>query len=132
MGLFRRTQAVAPQERRTTARYAVDCPATLKMLGGDRVGRLSDLSDAGARLETNNPPSEGVSGLLSWNGHEHFGKIVWANDKSCGIIFERPIPMHIVEETVEQVEVQTGPVANFGKIPLGQKRSRRASLVSED
>ena len=131
MGLFRRNQAVAQKERRAAPRFAVDCAATLKMLGGDREGRLSDLSEDGARLETSNPPTEGVSGLLFWNGHEHFGKIVWANDKSCGIVFERPIPLAVVEDTVETVEVQTGPVANFGKIPLGQKRSRRASLLSE-
>lgn len=130
MGLFRKNQAVQPRERRTATRHNVDCPATLKMLGGDREGRLSDLSEAGARLETANPPAEGVSGLLSWNGHEHFGKIVWANERSCGIVFERPIPLSVVEETVETLEIPTGPVANFGNIPLGQKRSRRASLVS--
>ena len=132
MGLFRKNQVVQPKERRTSARYSVDCAATLKMLGGDRKGRLSDLSEAGARLETADPPTEGVSGLLSWNGHEHFGKIVWANEKSCGIVFERPIPLAVVEETIETVEAPTGPVANFGNIPLGQRRSRRTSLVSGD
>ena len=131
MGLFRRNQVAKQQDRRVATRYSVDCAATLKMLGGDRHGRLSDLSEAGARLDTPNPPSDGVSGLLSWNGHEHFGKVVWANERSCGLVFERPLPQSVIEETVDTVEAPSGPVAKFGNIPLGQRRSRRATLVSE-
>ena len=129
MALFQRLPTINSDERRTVQRYKVDCPARLKMLGGDRDGRLSDLSEAGARFETGNPPSEGVSGLLSWNDHEYFGKIVWANENSCGIVFERPIPGSVVEETCEVIHVQSGPVANFGNIPVAA-RGRRASLVS--
>ena len=131
MALFQRLPQTNQDERRTVQRYTVDCPAQLKMLGGNREGRLSDLSEAGARLETSNPPQEGVSGLLAWGDHEFFGKIVWANDNSCGIIFERPIPLSVVEQTCEVVEVQSGPVANFGNIPVAS-RGRRASLVSRD
>ncbi|MBX7540370.1 PilZ domain-containing protein [Qipengyuania sphaerica] len=118
-------------ERRTVQRYTVDCPAKLKMLGGDREGRLSDLSEAGARFETGNPPQEGVSGLLAWGDYEFFGKIVWVNENSCGIVFERPIPFAVVEQTCEIVQTQAGPVANFGNIPVAS-RGRRASLVSRD
>ena len=131
MALFQRLPQTNQDERRTVQRYTVDCPAQLKMLGGNRDGRLSDLSEAGARFETSNPPQEGVSGLLAWGDHEFFGKIVWANDNSCGIIFERPIPLSVVEQTCEVVEVQSGPVANFGNIPVAS-RGRRASLVSRD
>ena len=131
MALFQRLPQTSQEERRTVQRYTVDCPAQLKMLGGNRDGRLSDLSEAGARFETSNPPQEGVSGLLAWGDHEFFGKIVWANDNSCGIIFERPIPLSVVEQTCEVVEVQSGPVANFGNIPVAS-RGRRASLVSRD
>ena len=131
MALFQRLPHTNQDERRTVQRYTVDCPAQLKMLGGNRDGRLSDLSEAGARFETSNPPQEGVSGLLAWGDHEFFGKIVWANDNSCGIIFERPIPLSVVEQTCEVIEVQSGPVANFGNIPVAS-RGRRASLVSRD
>lgn len=129
MALFQKLPTMNAEERRTVQRYSVDCAAKLKMLGGDREGRLSDLSEAGARFETENPPHEGVSGLLAWRGHEYFGKVVWANEKSCGLVFERPIPHRIVAETCKVVEVQSGPVANFGNIPVA-KRGRRASLVS--
>ena len=131
MALFQKLPTNTNEERRTVQRYTVDCPAKLKMLGGDREGRLSDLSEAGARLETIAPPQEGVSGLLSWGDYEFFGKIVWANENSCGIVFERPIPLSVVEQTCEVVEVQSGPVANFGNIPVAS-RGRRASLVSRD
>ena len=131
MALFQRLPHTNQDERRTVQRYTVDCPAQLKMLGGNRDGRLSDLSEAGARFETSNPPQEGVSGLLAWGDHEFFGKIVWANDNSCGIIFERPIPLSVVEQTCEVVEAQSGRVANFGNIPVAS-RGRRASLVSRD
>lgn len=111
-------------------RMAVDCRAHLKMLGGEREGRLSDLSEAGARFESPNPPSEGVTGMLSWNGHEHFGRIVWANEHSCGLIFERPIPLSVVAETAQSADLPNGPVAKFGNIPLAP-RGRRG-LVAPD
>lgn len=119
-----------PVERRVAHRHTVDCKARLKMLGGDREGRLSDLSEMGARFDTSNPPSEGVTCLLSWNGHEYFGKIVWTNENSCGLIFERPIPLSVVSETVQAVDLPTGPIANFGNIPIAP-RGRRG-LVSTD
>lgn len=131
MALFQKSSALKQGERRAVQRYTVDCAAKLKMPGGDRKGRLSDLSEAGARFDTQDPPQKGVSGLLAWGDHEFFGKIAWANENSCGMIFERPIPTSIVESTCEIVEVQAGPVANFGNIPVA-KRGRRASIVSRD
>ncbi|EDL50601.1 PilZ domain-containing protein [Erythrobacter sp. SD-21] len=131
MALFQRLPQTSQEERRTVQRYTVDCPAQLKMLGGNRDGRLSDLSEAGARFETANPPQEGVSGLIAWGDHEFFGKIVWTNENSCGLVFERRIPLSVVEASCEVVEVQSGPVANFGNIPVAT-RGRRASLVSRD
>ena len=131
MALFQRLPTTQQDERRTVQRYTVDCPARLKMLGGDREGRLSDLSEAGARFDTANPPQEGVSGLLAWGNYEFFGKVVWANENSCGLLFERQIPVSVVESTCDIVEVQSGPVAKFGNIPVAA-RGRRASLVSRD
>ncbi|MDG6079662.1 PilZ domain-containing protein [Erythrobacter litoralis] len=134
MALFRRKTAVVDMpERRMAKRRSVDCPARLKMLGGDKHGRLTDLSEAGARFDTTDPPCEGVSGLLEWNNHEYFGKIVWANEHGCGVVFERPIPHSVVDKTVgaAAADPPQGPVANFGKIPMGQKRGRRTVFVPE-
>ena len=131
MALFQKLPVSNPEERRSVQRYTVDCPARLKMLGGDREGRLSDLSEAGARFDTAKPPQEGVSGLLAWGNFEYFGKVVWANENSCGMVFERPIPLSVVEQTRNIVETHGGPVANFGNIPVAA-RGRRASLVARE
>ena len=110
-------------------RHPCDCPARLTLLGGDCEGRLADLSEIGARFDTAKPPAEGVSGLLSWNGHEFFGKVAWANDDCCGVVFERPIPMAVLQETVQRVDKPSGPVADFGNIPIAP-RGRRGLIAS--
>ncbi|WP_345725624.1 PilZ domain-containing protein [Qipengyuania proteolytica] len=131
MGLFQRRQVAQQSDRRIARRYAVDCAARLQLLGGEREGRLRDLSVDGAQLEAVDPPMEGVSGLLTWADQEHFCKVVWVKGSCCGLVFERSIPPSIVERTVEPVEIESGPVANFSNIPLGQKRSRRAAFLSD-
>lgn len=135
MALFGRRTAVAQQpERRLAKRRTVDCAARLKLLGGEREGRLSDLSEAGARFDTPDPPAKDMSGLLVWHDHAFFGKVVWAKDDSCGIVFERPIPHGIVEQTIAAAgpaHVPLGPVARFGQIPLGQKRGRGHLAIVE-
>ncbi|WP_171032996.1 PilZ domain-containing protein [Qipengyuania marisflavi] len=130
MALFHKTSFDPETDRRSVRRWVVDCEAALKMLGGDRLGRLSDLSETGARLELDQPPAQGASGLLVWSDQEHFCKIIWVKQTSCGVLFERQIARSVVEATAKAVDVPTGPVADFSNIPLGQKRSRRASLVS--
>ena len=131
VALFQRKQVASQSERRTSRRHAVDCPASLRLLGGERYGRLSDLSLDGACFEAEDLPTSGISGLLVWGDQEHWCKVVWSRDGSCGLVFERSIAQAVVDATVQTVEVETGPVANFSNIPLGQKRSRRAFLVSE-
>ena len=131
VALFQRKQVASQSERRTSRRHAVDCPASLRLLGGERCGLLSDLSLDGACFETDDLPASGISGLLVWGDQEHWCKVVWSRDGSCGLVFERSIAQAVVDATVQTVEVETGPVANFSNIPLGQKRSRRAFLVSE-
>ena len=129
VALFQKIPLAGSEERRMVQRHSVDCPAKLKMLGGDRDGRLSDLSEAGARFDTTTPPKYGTTGLLSWGSHEFFGKVVWSNDGSCGFVFERPIAHAVVHETVDIIEVESGPVAKFSNIPVAP-RGRRAGLVS--
>lgn len=136
MALFGRNTAIAQApERRLAKRRPVDCPARLKLLGGERDGRLSDLSEAGARFDTSDPPGADVSGLLMWNDHAFFGKVVWAKEGSCGIVFERPVPAGIVDQTIAvaaaPADAPQGPVARFGNIPLGQKRGRGGFRVVE-
>ena len=112
-----------PVERRRFRRYTVDQPAQLRLIGGDRSGRLSDLSETGARFETASPPIEGVSGLLVWRDQEQGCTVIWASEGRCGIRFDRPIPKRVVDESVLITPGKPCSDANFGKIPFGQKRS---------
>lgn len=118
-----------PVERRSVRRWIVDCEARLRMAGGERAGRLTDLSESGAQFETESPPPVGASGMFGWGEHEVFCKVAWSKPASCGLAFERAIAPWIVEATAHGVEESSTPVANFGRIPLGEKRSRRQALV---
>ena len=129
VALFQRKQVANQSERRTSRRHSVDCPASLRLLGGERCGRLSDLSLDGACFEAGDLPASGISGLLVWGDQEHWCKVVWSRDGSCGLVFERSIAQAVVDATVQTIEVETGPMANFSNIPLGQKRSRRSFLA---
>ena len=120
------TAAVQP-DRRVARRYVVDCPARMAMAGGERDGRLTDLSESGARLETTQPPVAGTTGFLRWGKEEHYCKVIWSDDGRCGLQFERPVALSVVEATCSHVEVSLKPVATLGRIPLGQRRSRVAS-----
>lgn len=123
-----RTAEVQP-DRRLARRYIVDCPARLTMAGGDRDGRLTDLSEHGARLATEAPPAAGATGFLRWEGEEHYCKVIWTANGRCGLQFERPIQTGLVEKTCSHVEVTLRPVAALGRIPLGQRRSGRVATV---
>jgi len=128
MGFFRAHAAAQQVERRSSARYRVDCPAQLRMPMGDRKGWLYDISQDGARFTTSNPPPAGTSGLLEWGVHEVFGKIIWSNGEGCGIEFERPIARELIEGMAARAAAPTGPVAKFGNIPVAPKGRR--TLVS--
>lgn len=120
------------EERRTVRRWTVDCEAWLRLVGGVFRGRLTDLSEKGARFACETLPIVGARAMINFSDQEHFGKIVWASDGQCGLLFERPIPASVVQACSIETEIELGPVARFGNIPLGQKRSRRLSLVSDE
>lgn len=101
----------------------VECPAELHLIGSIRAGKLSDLSVTGARFQTGEPPQAGLSGMLKWQTHEAFCKVVWSVGELCGLAFDRPLKRALIDRTLEH-EARTAPVAAVGNIPLGQKRSR--------
>ena len=70
--------------------------------------------------------------ILCWADEEQFCKVLWANEKACGLVFDRPISLDVLQRTAEMVEEDGGPVANLDRIPLAQKRSRRLRLVGSD
>ena len=117
-----------PLERRALGRAQTDCPVRLQTPGGDWHGRLWDLSEAGARVQIENPPAEGVIALLKWNANEVFCRVRWSRDNMCGVAFERPIPRSVVAETIGDAPVDHGPAARVANIPIGRRRARLTSV----
>ena len=130
MSLFEARVKAAQVERRRSARFTVDIPAFLRTISGDRPCRMANISDNGAKLETASPPREGVTGWLVLGSQEIFCKVIWANHEACGIEFERTLSEDALVG-IAGVEVQSGPVANTGKIQMGRRRGGRLVSVSE-
>ena len=126
--VFGRATASVPPERRANPRTEVSCAARLRTSFGDREGSLSDLSISGARFHTPNPPKEGSTALLEWETHDAMCRVVWTRGDVCGLLFDRPIPRHVVDKCAP-ASVSAEPPAEVGKIPLGQRSSLRAVLV---
>ena len=124
MAIYTAGFAEVPIERRLTERSPVECRAQLHLTIGIRVGVLLDLSESGARIQTDSPPRVGTTALLKWETHEAFCKVMWAKDDMCGVAFDRPLKQTMLLETLQQNSRPAGPIAAVGNIPLGQKRSR--------
>lgn len=126
--VFGRATATIPTERRANPRTQVSCAARLRTSFGDREGTLSDLSISGARFHTPDPPKEGSTALLEWESYDAMCRVVWVRNGVCGLLFDRPIPRHVVDKSAPAA-TSTEPPAEVGKIPLGQRSSLRAVLV---
>ena len=85
---------------------------------------MLDLSERGARVQVDNPPRMGASVVLEWMCYDAMCKVAWATEDMCGLMFEKPISPVRVFEVQQHREDFSGPVAEVGNIPLGQKRSR--------
>jgi len=121
-------QAQLPIERRAVGRARTDCSVRLRTPGGDWHGRLWDLSEAGARVQVECPPAQGVMCLIGWLSNELFCRVVWSADDMCGVLFERPVSRAVVLETLGELEPEpeapSGPAANVVNIPVGRRRGR--------
>ena len=121
-GFFKGKDGAVHIDRRASVRSRVDCAAQLRMPGGDRMGRLIDISDKGARLRLADPPRVGASALLQWGSHEFFCEVAWANECTCGVFFEKPLRREVLVETTSASKGETVPVADPKQIPVGKKR----------
>ena len=128
MSFLEARRRAAQVERRRSARLTIDIPVTFRTISGDRECRMANISDSGAKLETEAPPRTGVSGWLVMGTQEIYCSVIWANDNACGVEFERSIAQDtLIAITGNQVQ-QNAPVANAGNIQMGRRRGGR--LVS--
>ncbi|WP_375290152.1 PilZ domain-containing protein [Qipengyuania sp.] len=109
-------------DRRAYQRLTVDCHAQLVLPSGERAGRISDLSESGARFETEKPPLAGTSARLLWGDQDRPCRVMWSSDGRCGLHFDRPIDNTIVARTASG---EQGAQGRFGRV-IGQSSSLRA------
>lgn len=88
---------------------------------------MANISDNGAKLETESPPAQGVSGMLILGDDEIYCTVIWSNDEACGVEFERSIGVAALSEIAGEQLQKGGPVANCNNIQMGRKRG---ALVS--
>lgn len=122
MSFLEARRQAAQQERRRSARFTIDIPVTLRTISGNRECRMANISDNGAKLETDTPPREGVSGWLIMGGEEIYCTVIWSKDGACGIEFERSLSEDKLVEIAGEQVTETVPVANRGNIQMGRKR----------
>ncbi|KRA84242.1 PilZ domain-containing protein [Altererythrobacter sp. Root672] len=127
MGQEQANSAADWVERRGSERVPVSGVVHLQTAGGDWRGIICDLSETGARVEISSPPPVGATALLKWDGLELFSRIVWIKDDCCGVMFDKPISVTVVENARGEDTARTGPPANPGNIPFGKKRRRIGS-----
>lgn len=120
-------QQVVQTERRRSSRLLVEIPVGFRTVSGLRECSLSNISDAGAMLETEHPPAQGTGGWLVMGEDEVYCTVVWSSDATCGIEFERGLASAQLDQIVGEQARELGPAANRGNIQMGRKRS---SLVS--
>jgi hypothetical protein len=115
-------------ERRRTIRVMVEIPVGFKTVSGVRECNVANISDNGARLEMLDPPAEGVSGWLILHDAEIYCRVIWADQRGCGVEFERNLGDYTLRQIASGQE-RDGPIVNKGRIQAGRKRS---GLVSSD
>ena len=122
MSFLESRQQAAQSERRRSARFTIDIPVVLRTVTGDRSCRMENISDKGAKLETDNAPNEGVSCWLLLGEEEIYCKVIWSSENACGIEFDRAIGENRLLAITGAKAKPTKPIANAGNIQMGRKR----------
>ncbi len=101
----------------------VDIPVHLRTVSGSRECRLTNVSDAGAKLELGNPPTVGVCGWIVIGEDEIYCTVVWSTEGACGIEFENILRSDMMTRIAGVELGPVGPAANRSNIAIGRKRT---------
>lgn len=116
-------QQAAQIERRRSGRLLIEIPVGFRTVSGLRQCNMANISDTGAMLEMDRPPVVGISGWLVMGEEELYCTIVWTNERSCGVEFERALGSQALDKIAGKQTRESGPAANRGRIPMGRKRT---------
>lgn len=97
--------------RRRDSRLRVGVPAQIITLHGQFSASLADLSQSGAHIRTRGDLVRGEELVVTWLGFEAFGSVVWAVAGEAGLEFDEPLPVPILLQTREQVDMGLAPSA---------------------
>ena len=97
--------------RRRDSRLRVGVPAQIITLHSQFTASLADLSQSGAHVRTAGKLTRGEELVITWLGFEAFGTVVWAALGEAGLEFDEPLPVPILLQTREQVDLGLAPSA---------------------
>jgi hypothetical protein len=132
LGAFEDDSGTPREERRVALRNRINLPARLRTTSDTAAAWLADISELGAGLGLNGPPPVGTPTVLMWSSYEVFATVVWANEDSCGLMFDVPISREIVLEAMREGALKNDRSAETSRIALGRKREsliRRSALT---
>ncbi|MDN3646248.1 PilZ domain-containing protein [Pontixanthobacter aestiaquae] len=124
------TQGQAASPRRNTSRLLTCLPGKLTTMYGSEDILLFDLSLTGAKIGLNEKRKVeetlriGLDAVLTWEGHETFGQLMWTAKDSVGIQFEESIGTKALMATRAQHDAM---VANGGLETYSEHLSQDAA-----
>lgn len=105
------TQGITTLGKRRDSRLRLALPARMVTLQGYSSVVMADLSQSGARvrLKEGELLKPGSQAMLSWLGFEAFGTIVWCRYGHAGMEFDELLPVDILLDTREKVDLGLAP-----------------------
>ena len=123
LGVFENANGQVQEDRRVVLRSRINIAARVHTPDGAQSVWLADLSEHGGGISLRNPPVVGIQGVLRWGPYEIFFTVAWANDDSCGVMFDVPISHEIVLEAMRKCGLKSDRSAEPSRIALGLKRA---------
>ncbi len=110
-------------DRRVALRNRINLAARLRIDRSLHSVWLADLSENGAGLSMDDPPSVGKAAVLEWSSYKVGSTVAWASEDACGLLFEMPISSEIVLEAIREGALKNDRSAETTRIALGRKRA---------
>jgi hypothetical protein len=95
--------------RRSAAREPFPFLAVLSTVTHNHHVVLEDISRDGARFSAPDLPlGEGEQLIFRADYLQAFGRVAWANNNECGVVFESPITLEAVEQLRRDAKINSG------------------------
>lgn len=99
----------ASGHKRSQGRLAVRLVAKLKSRSRTQSAILENISKNGAKLAITEPPGVDSEVILQWHGNELFGRVSWASETHCAVVFGSAVSPGVLQATLSLDEVAHVP-----------------------